>query len=199
MWVPGVTELQNPKCMSLLRKTGGAEVSTGSMADIAFLLLTFFLMTTVINNGKGLTLLLPQWSDEPITSVKHQRNVFAIQINSVNEFLIEGEPRNSLAGVTAEIKKFILNNGVDPSLSVNPEEAVVSLKTDRGTSQQAFIAMLDAIQAAYYEIYAERAGITTKAFRELDLNDKTQKQIYDAARKNIPMNISMAEPTSILR
>lgn len=185
--------------MSLLRKTGGAEVSTGSMADIAFLLLTFFLMTTVINNGKGLTLLLPQWSDEPITSVKHQRNVFAIQINSVNEFLIEGEPRNSLAGVTAEIKKFILNNGVDPSLSVNPEEAVVSLKTDRGTSQQAFIAMLDAIQAAYYEIYAERAGITTKAFRELDLNDKTQKQIYDAARKNIPMNISMAEPTSILR
>ena len=185
--------------MSYLRKMSTAEVSTSSMADIAFLLLTFFLMTTVINNERGLTLLLPQWSVEPITSEKHQRNVFAIQINSVNEFLIEGEPRNSLAGVTDEIKKFILNNGVDPSLSVNPDEAVVSLKTDRGTSQQAFIAMLDVIQAAYYEIYAERAGITTKAFRELDLNDKTQKQIYDAARKNIPMNISMAEPTSILR
>jgi len=199
MRVPGVTTLQNPKCMSLLRKTGSAEVSTGSMADIAFLLLTFFLMTTVINNEKGLTLLLPQWSDEPITSEKHQRNIFAIQINSENEFLIEGEPRNSLAGVTGEIKNFILNNGVDPSLSINPEEAVVSLKTDRGTSQQAFIAMLDVIQAAYYEIYAERAGITTKAFRELDLNDKSQKQIYDAARKNIPMNVSMAEPTSILR
>jgi biopolymer transport protein ExbD len=118
MRVPGVTELQNPKCMSLLRKTGSAEVSTGSVADIAFLLLTFFLMTTVINNERGLTLLLPQWSDEPITSVKHQRNIFAIQINSVNEFLIEGEPRTSLAGVTAEIKKFILNNGVDPLLSV---------------------------------------------------------------------------------
>ena len=183
--------------MSLLRKTGSAEVSTGSMADIAFLLLTFFLMTTVINNEKGLTLLLPQWSDEPIISDKHQRNVFAVQINSENEFLIEGEPRNSLAGVTDEIKKFILNNGVDPSLSVNPEEAVVSLKTDRGTSQQAFVAVLDVIQAAYYEIYAERAGISAKAFRELDLNDKAQKETYDMARTGIPMNISMAEPTQV--
>lgn len=197
MRVPGVTELQNPKCMSLLRKTGGAEVSTGSTADIAFLLLTFFLMTTVINDEKGLTLMLPQWNDEPITSEKHQRNVFTIQVNANSELLIEGEPRNTLEGVTAEIKKFILNNGADPSLSENPEDAVVSLKTDRGTSQQAFIAILDAIQAAYYEIYAARAGITTKAFRELDLNDKAQKQIYDAARKDIPMNISMAEPTRV--
>lgn len=183
--------------MSLLRKTGSAEVSTSSMADIAFLLLTFFLMTTVIKNEKGLTLMLPQWSDVQIRSEIHQRNVFAIQINSANEFLIEGEPRSSLEGLTAEIKKFILNNDVDPSLSVNPEEAVVSLKTDRGTSQQAFIEMLDVIQAAYYEIYAGRAGITSKAFRELDLNDKEQKQIYDAAREGIPMNISMAEPTKV--
>jgi biopolymer transport protein ExbD len=179
--------------MSLLRKTGSAEVSTSSMADIAFLLLTFFLMTTVIKNEKGLTLMLPQWNNDPITEPVHQRNVFAVQINSSNEFLIEGEPRNSLAGVTAEIKKFILNNNADPSLSENPEKAVVSFKTDRGTSQRAFIDALDAIQTAYYEIYAARAGITPKAFRELDLTDKEQLKIYDAARKGIPMNISMAD------
>lgn len=183
--------------MSLLRKTGRAEVSTSSMADIAFLLLTFFLMTTVIKDEKGLTLMLPQWNDEPLVSEKHQRNVFTIQVNANSELLIEGEPRNTLEGVTAEIKKFILNNGADPSSSENPEDAVVSLKTDRGTSQRTFIEVLDVIQAAYFEIYAERAGITTKAFRELDLNDKAQKQIYDAARKNIPMNISIAEPTRI--
>ncbi len=183
--------------MSLLRKTGNAEVSTSSMADIAFLLLTFFLMTTVIKNEKGLSLMLPQWTDEPITSMMHQRNVFTIQVNSGDQFLVEGEPRTELDGVTTEIKKFILNNNVDQALSENPEKAVVSLKTDRGTSQRAFIEVLDVIQTAYYEIYADRAGITAKAFRELDLNDKQQRQVYELARKGIPMNISMAEPTKV--
>lgn len=184
--------------MSLLRKTGSAEVSTGSMADIAFLLLTFFLMTTVIKDEKGLTLMLPQWNKDLVTESVHQRNVFAIQVNSANEFLIEGELRSTLDGVTAEIKRFILNNNTDPLLSENPEKAVVSLKTDRGTSQRVFIEALDVIQAAYYEIYADRAGISTKAFRELDLSDRKQQQIYDAARKGIPMNISMAESATII-
>jgi biopolymer transport protein ExbD len=183
--------------MSLLRKAGGVEVNTSSMADIAFLLLTFFLMTTVINNDKGLTLLLPVWEEHPMIIDKNQRNVFTVQLNSENNALIEGEPRNNLVGLTDEIKRFILNYGVDPSLSVNPVEAVVSLKADRGTSHQAFVDALDAIQAAYYEIYAERVGISTKAFRELDLNDKAQKQMYDKARENTPMNISIAEPTQV--
>lgn len=182
--------------MSMLRKLGRAVVSTSSMADIAFLLLTFFLITTVIKNDKGLSLMLPPWNNNKIiTESVHQRNVFTIQINSENQFLIEDEPRSTLDGLTAEIKKFILNNNANPALSENPEKAIVSLKTDRGTSQQAFIDALDAIQAAYYEIYADRAGISPREFRELDLSTRKHQQIYDAARKGIPMNISMAEPT----
>lgn len=184
--------------MSLLRKVGGVEVNTSSMADIAFLLLTFFLTTTVINNDKGLTLMLPMWEEHPIKIDKNQRNLFTVQLNSENSLLIEGEPRNNLNGVTEQTKRFILNNNADPTLSENPLEAVVSLKTDRGTSHEAFVDALDAIQAAYYEIYAERAGISAKAFRELDLNDKAQKLIYDKARKDIPMNISIAEPTHVV-
>jgi len=76
----------------MLRKLGSAVVSTSSMADIAFLLLTFFLITTVIKNDKGLTLMLPPWNNNVTTESVHQRNVFTIQVNSENQFLIEGEP-----------------------------------------------------------------------------------------------------------
>jgi len=183
--------------MSYLRKLGSAEVSTSSMADIAFLLLTFFLMTTVIKNEKGLMLLLPQWSDVINTSEVNERNIFTIQINAENNFLVEGERRTSLSGVKDEIKKFILNDGVVNTLSENPTKAVVSLKTDRSTSHEAFIKSLDEIQGAYFEIYAERAHISVKKFRELDLNDQNEKKIYDKAREGLPMNISVAEPTQL--
>jgi biopolymer transport protein ExbD len=183
--------------MSYLRKLGSAEVSTSSMADIAFLLLTFFLMTTVIKNEKGLMLMLPQWSDIQITSDINERNIFSVQINAENNFLVEGERRTSLSGVKDEIKKFILNDGAVNTLSENPVKAIVSLKTDRSTSHEAFIASLDEIQGAYFEIYAERARMSVKDFRELDLNDQHEKKIYDKAREGIPMNISVAEPTHL--
>jgi hypothetical protein len=102
-----------------------------------------------------------------------------------------------LDGVREEIQRFILNNGKDRSSSDSPKEAVVSLKTDRGTTYATFMAALDEIQAAYYEIYAERAGITPAAFRKLNLNDPSQLQIHNRAKEGIPMNISMAEPSKV--
>ncbi len=183
--------------MSYLKKNGSAEVSTSSMADIAFLLLTFFLMTTVIKNEKGLMLMLPQWSEVIMTSDVNDRNIFSIQINSENGFLIEGERRNSIDGVKEEIKKFIMNYGSINTLSENPVKAVISLKTDRNTSHEAFIASLDEIQGAYFEIYAERIQLSVKEFRALDLNDRNEKKMYDKAREGVPMNISVAEPTQL--
>lgn len=183
--------------MSYLRKLGSAQVSTSSMADIAFLLLTFFLMTTVMKNEMGLVLLLPPWSDEVKTSDVKDRNVFNIQINSENNFLVEGERRSSLMGVKDEIKGFILNQGVLETLSENPAKAVVSLKADRITSNEVFTATLYEIQGAYFEIYAARANISVKQFRQLDMNNKNERKLYDKAREGIPMNISIAEPTHI--
>jgi len=182
--------------MSYLRKMGPAEVSTSSMADIAFLLLTFFLMTTVIKNEKGLMMMLPIWLPETNAEV-NKRNLFTIHINSENSFLVEGIPRENLSGIRNEIKKFILNNGADRLSSESPLHAIVSIKTDRKTTHKNFIAALDEIQGAYFEIYAEQARITTKEFRELDLNNLKEKLIYDKARVGIPMNISVAEPTHI--
>jgi biopolymer transport protein ExbD len=176
-----------------------AEVSTSSMADIAFLLLTFFLITTTIQNDKGLTIILPPHLIEVTSIPIHERNLFKIQVNSQNQFLVEGDLRKDLKGLREELKKFILNPERDPNLSENPVKAVVSLKTDRGTTHQAFISALDEIQAAYYEIYGQRTGLSAATFRDLNLTIPENKKLYDKGRKDLPMNISIAEPTSINR
>jgi biopolymer transport protein ExbD len=173
-----------------------AEVSTSSMADIAFLLLTFYLTTTIIRDDKGLTILLPPFQKTAPTVPVANHNLFTVLINSSDELLIEGERRSSLAGVRDQIKKFLLNNGNNKTLSDNPQKAVISIKTDRGTSYRMYVAALDEVQAAYYEIYADRARITSAVFRKLNPNDPNEKKIYDQATRGIPMNISIAEPGS---
>jgi hypothetical protein len=99
-----------------------------------------------------------------------------VLINSSDELLIEGERRSSLAGVRDQIKKFLLNNGNNKTLSDNPQKAVISIKTDRGTSYRMYVAALDEVQAAYYEIYADRARITSAVFRKLNPNDPNEKR-----------------------
>jgi biopolymer transport protein ExbD len=184
------------------------EIPNASMADIAFLLLTFFLVTTTIANDRGLSIQLPPPPEaQPPEDVKVQeRNMFKIQVNSSDALLVEGDPMSDISGLREMIKKFILNNGVDPESSDNPEKAIVSYKTDRGTSHQRFIEILDIIQGAYYDIYAERAGVTNTKWRELssDLSSPENQVLYDKGRGRrpdgtieIPMQLSIAEPTKV--
>jgi biopolymer transport protein ExbD len=173
-----------------------AEISASSMADIAFLLLTFFLVTTIIPNDRGIALLLPEPSN--LVAPMHERNIFKVQINSNDRYLINGEERESLYGLREEIKKFILNESKDKLMSEKPEKAVVSLKTDRGTSYEVYISALDEIQAAYYELYSARVKLTSAQFRALDLNVPAQRKLYDQGREGMPMNISIAEPSKSL-
>jgi biopolymer transport protein ExbD len=183
------------------------EIPNASMADIAFLLLTFFLVTTTISNDRGLSLQLPAPPDPNQEQIKFQQhNLFTIQLNSSDALLVEGDPMGDVSGLKEQIKKFILNRGADPELSDSPEKAIVSYKTDRGTSQKRFVEILDIIQGAYYDIWADRAGVTNKRFREAasDLNDPENRAIYDKGlgkrpdgSNEIPMAISIAEPTKI--
>lgn len=177
------------------------EIPNASMADIAFLLLTFFLVTTQVPNDRGLSLQLPPPPDAlpPDMNVKiKEKNLFKIQVNSLDKVLVEGEPFDGTPEeLTDKIKKFVLNYGKDQESSDSPEKAIVSYKTDRGTTHKKFIEILDAIQSAYYSIYADKAGISPKKWREIssDLSDPANKDIYDRSREGIPMNISIAEPT----
>lgn len=179
---------------------GTPEIPNASMADIAFLLLTFFLVTTTISNDRGLSIQLPPPPEQKQEDVKIQEhNMFKIQVNSSDALLVEGNPMSDVSGLKDDIKKFILNRGVDPLSSDSPEKAIVSYKTDRGTTHRRFIQILDIIQGAYYDIYAEQAGVTNQKFREAasDLSDATNRQIYDKGRAGIPMQISIAEPTKV--
>lgn len=184
------------------------EIPNASMADIAFLLLTFFLMTTTVANDKGILLTLPPPPENIPEDVEIQeRNLFKIQVNSYDNVLVEGEPwTGSDNDLVDRIKRFVLNYGADKTSSDNPEKAIVSIKTDRGTSHKKFIQVLDVAEAAYNEIYAERAGVSVERWRDIaaDPNAEGVREIYDKGRGvkpgggvEIPKAISIAEPTKI--
>jgi len=184
------------------------QINSSSMADIAFLLLIFFLVTTTIANDRGLSLQLPPDPDDiEKTDIQiKEKNLFKIQINSADKMLVEGDPfEDGPEELRKQIKEFVLNRGRDPESSDSPKDAIVSLKTDRGTSQEKFIEVLDAIQGAYYDMYAERIGVSNERWREIasDLTDPEHKRLYDKGRGKtddgleFPMNLSIAEPTKI--
>ncbi len=198
------------------------EVNSSSMADIAFLLLVFFLVTTTIATDKGLTLTLPPKADPnqpPPDITKNQRNIYKILVNSSDKILIEDEPVTDLSSLREDVKEFVLNfgnmdeesqalyNTLPQSLralskksetsSDNPTEAVISFKADRGTSYDIYLEILDELQGAYYEIYGERIGLSADDFRALDRKNPTELEKYNRAREGFPMNISIAEPTKI--
>lgn len=173
-------------------------IDSSSMADIAFLLLIFFLVTTTIANDKGLTLKLPPNPDdiEDIDVKMSEKNIFKILINSSDKLLVENEGLDDPKKLREMIKAHVLNYGNDPNLSESPDKAVVSLKANRGTSYEMFIAVYNEAQGAYYDIYAERAGVSNTRWREIasDLGNPVNKAIYKKAREGFPMAISIAEP-----
>ncbi len=173
------------------------EVNAGSMADIAFLLLIFFLVATTITNEKGLSMKLPPDPENQTKAPANERNVFNVKINSKNSLLVEGEVRSEIGNLQSEIERFIMNNGEDPNSSVSPAKAIVSLKTNRGTDYKMFIEILDEIKGAYFNIYGGRVGMTSEEYRSLKHDDPNQKDIYDRGKQGIPMNISIAEPDNL--
>ncbi len=179
-------------------KRGLPEINSSSMADIAFLLLIFFLVTTTIANDKGLTLQLPPSPDdiEDIEVKIPERNIFKILINSSDKLLVENEPMTNARDIRERVKEFVLNYGIDPKLSDSPAKAIVSIKTNRGTSYEKFIEVYNEVQGAYYDMYAARAGVTNAKWREIasKTNDPDNKRIYLEAREDFPMQISIAEP-----
>jgi biopolymer transport protein ExbD len=184
--------------MARRKNRGGTEVNASSMADIAFLLLIFFLVTTTIDAERGITLLLPPKPDpnQPPPDIQaNERNIFKVLVNSQDRLLVEDEPLEDVRRIKGMVKEFVLNNGRDPRQSDSPEKAIVSFKTNRGTSYEMYIAVLDELKGAYYEIYGERVGLTAQQYRTLDEKKPREKELMQRGREGIPMQISIAEPS----
>ena len=173
------------------------EINASSMADIAFLLLIFFLVTTTIASDKGLAVQLPPKKENQDQAEVNQRNVFKILINSYDRLLVEDEI-GELGKIKDQVKEFLTNEGVKENLSENPEKAVVSIKTDRGTSYERYVAVMDEVKKAYTEVRAAYIGVSPERFLEISAaKTPKDKEDYDKAKAKYPYQVSDAEPTSI--
>jgi len=178
------------------------EVNASSMADIAFLLLTFFLMTASMGTESGLARQLPPpVPDDTVVDEVNRRNILMVLVNSNNQLMVNNELMD-VRNLRAKAKEFITNRHDDPDMPERIAEEVpffgevsitskhvISLQNDRGTEYQAYMTVQNELMAAYRELRDELArskfGIS---FADLDEDRKR------AIQKIYPQNISEAEP-----
>ena len=144
-----------------MAKRSAPEVNAGSLADIAFLLLIFFLVTTTIETDSGLNRKLPPIEEIEDPPIIKEKNIFTVVVNKNNQLLVE-EELVDISDLRALATEFLDNGGGegedacefcqgarDPKSSDNPEKAIISLKNDRETSYKVYIAVQNELVAAY--------------------------------------------------
>ena len=166
------------------------EIEGSSMADIAFLLLVFFLVVTTIDVDSGIGLVLPPIPDDIEPPPIHERNMLRILVNAQGQVLLDDDPV-SIAEVRDRVVEFVDNPANNPNLSESPDEAIVSIRTDRQTPYNVYINMLDEVMGAYEELREaasqDQFGVP---YRSLEDDSPQQEQI----RELYPKRISIAEP-----
>ncbi len=182
------------------------EINQSSLADIAFMLLIFFLVTTTMDVDSGIYRKLPAWvtEDQKPPDI-NERNVFVVGININNDLFVEGAYAD-LDGLKDRVKEFILNPLNKDNLSekepktieglgeIQKSKGVVSLTNDRGTDYGAYIRVQNQLVAAFNELRDDfcfaRFG---KKFDALD------EELQIAVRDALPTAISEAEPIEYKR
>lgn len=175
------------------KKDRNVEIPTASQADIAFLLLIFFLVTTTIDvdTGIGMTLPPPPTPEQPPPPI-NARNILTVLVSSDGQILVEDELRN-LNEVKNLVVRHITNNGADPNFSESPDKAVVSMKTTRQTKYERYIDVLDELWLGYREVWdnqAQQLGFSSYAAYRSSLADPSENPIRD----RYPAQLSIAEP-----
>lgn len=178
------------------------EVNAGSMADIAFLLLIFFLVTTTMNTDTGLQRRLPPWTQETNAQDQevNQRNVFSVLVNGRDWLMVNGQ-RMDVTQLREKVIEFVENPKNNPTLSeqvvknvpligaVGVSKGVISLQNDRGTSYKMYMEVQNEIVAAY-NVLREKASQEKFGKKYTLLSNDEQ----EAIKKMYPQQISEANP-----
>jgi biopolymer transport protein ExbD len=181
------------------------EINSGSMADISFLLLTFFLLTSSIDTDLGILRKLPPPLPPDVEAPDvNKRNVLNVRVNKYDQLMVSGKPTdiNSLRQVA---KDFLSNPTNSPDLSeskivdipnlgkVPVTKGIISLKNDRGTSYEMYIKVQDELTAAVNELRdqlsKEKFGVPFAKLTNVDYSE--------AVSTAVPVAISEAEPENI--
>lgn len=202
-----------------MAKRAAPEVNAGSMADIAFLLLIFFLVTTTIETDRGISRKLPPIPEENIEPpIIKQKNIFTVIVNRDNKLLVEDELMQ-LQDLRNAAVEFLDNGGGigeeacdycqgprDPNSSDNPEKAIISLVNDRKTEYRTYISVQNELVAAYNQLRNREAQrLYGMDFLEMEqkYNDpnfrgdkETLKERIDIVQQMYPQKLSEAEPKS---
>jgi hypothetical protein len=188
------------------------------MADIAFLLLIFFLVTTTIEKDKGIARQLPPIEDVIDPPIIKQKNLFIVNVNRNDQLLVE-EKLMDVKDLRQAAINFLDNGGApasspeycnfcqgkrSPSSSDNPEKAVISVQNDRLTSYRMYIIVQNELVAAYnYLRDRESERLYGWKFTQMkrDVDEGNYNGNVEAARekleiiqKLIPLKLSEAEP-----
>ncbi|UZH54073.1 biopolymer transporter ExbD [Salinimicrobium tongyeongense] len=193
------------------------EVNAGSLADIAFLLLIFFLVTTTIETDSGISRKLPPMQDENVEPpIIKEKNIFKVIVNRNNDLLVEDELMelkdlrdaaiaflDNGGGVGPEACDYCQGAG-DPTSSDNPIKAVIMLVNDRQTEYGTYIAVQNELVGAYNELRdrtAQRLYGRSFAQMEADYNSVTFTGNKDRLKEQIeevkdmwPQKLSEADP-----
>lgn len=169
------------------KKISEAEIPTSSMADIAFLLLLFFLVATVIDVDTGIGLALPEYLDDPEMVEVPKDRMAALLINENGDILLDGSVISP-----QQIKTNLKPRIVERIDLPRTQKLIVSVKTDRRTNYNRYITALDQVKMAFFEV---RDELSNQRFgrRYADLSQEDQEFVRD----RVPITISLAEPEKI--
>lgn len=179
-------------------------LNTASMADVSFLLLTFFLLTSSINTDLGIQRRLPPASNQKSRPTEiHKRNIFSVKVNSSDQIFLDGQI-GDINELKQKAKEFLSNQQNSPNLPEKEKiyipligkyyvsKGVISVQNDRGTSYDMYFKIQNELTAAITELKdelsKERFG---KAYKDCKYEQK------EAIDKAIPTSISEAEPKSV--